>query len=288
MKHNQGASPLSEDVTVRVDEARLARQWSAVSSGLAARPRRYFYFAALAPAALVAVAMIALLIIKPWRTDVGIAHAPDALVLPDGSRMTLSSGAEVVLESVTHERVHVVLGAGTADLDVTHVEGRRFVVTSGGHDITVLGTAFRVKLDARDGKRTLTVDVARGRVRVSGPTGEHLLDAGQGWSARVDGPANTSASAPASTAALPEGSTSALAVAVPEAPEGNVPADPDSSSHPRGERRPGRSAVTVGPVAVVACRGPSRAARPRHKCAGCRSPARCGRCARHAPEAPPR
>ena len=97
MKHDE-EHPLADDVASRVDEARLARQWSAVSGGLAARPRQRFFFAALAPAAVVGLATIAVLIAKPWHTtptDTATrATTPDALVLPDGSHLTLSNGAE--------------------------------------------------------------------------------------------------------------------------------------------------------------------------------------------------
>jgi transmembrane sensor len=189
MKHQEDR-PLADDVAMRVDPARLARQWSAVSSALAKRPGRRF-FVVLAPAALALLLTIALLIARPWQSGhtgsvvATTGRASQVTVLPDGSRITLSSGAELALESATRERVHVILGAGAIDLDVTHVAGRPFVVSAAGHDVTVLGTAFSVKLAEVDGERTLAVEVTRGRVRVTGPTGEHVLEAGQAWSARV-------------------------------------------------------------------------------------------------------
>lgn len=192
MKYDE-ERPLAEDMAPRVDAARLARQWSAVSRGLVVRPRRTLYFAAIAPAALVAVVLAIVLIARPWRVSptagsgVATGSTPDSLQLPDGSKATLSRGAEVVVEAATRQRVHLILGAGTVDLDVTHVEGRPFVVTAAGHDVTVLGTAFSVSLEPRDGHRTLSVEVTRGRVAVTGPTGRHMLDAGQSWSSRVDG-----------------------------------------------------------------------------------------------------
>jgi len=266
VKHDDDR-PLSDDVTTAANDARLARQWSAVSNGLASRPRGRFLFAVLAPAGIVVLAMIVVLIARPWRTDAssGVARAPDALVLPEGSRVTLSSGAELVLESATHEGVHMILGSGTVALDVTHVEGRPFVVTAGGHDVTVLGTAFTVKLETREANRTLAVDVTRGRVRVSGPTGVHILDGGQSWSARVDGLAASGASA--SGIASP----SALAV-VPAAPstppEPSTPAGLDSAELPvpSAEQiaRPAPSAPVEGPRELLARATEARAAgRPR-------------------------
>ena len=216
--------PLANDIAPELDEARLARQWGVVSKGLVGRPRGGFYLAALLPAALVAVALVALLVIRPWAAGGGTAaaaRAPDALVLADGSRVTLSSGAELVIESATRESVHLLLRAGTVELDVTHVEGRPFVVSAAGHDVTVLGTAFVVKLDSRDGNRTLAVDVTRGRVRVAGPTGEHVLSAGQSWSGQVLAAAGATASASTSTpaASLGVAPAASMAVAVEDAVE---------------------------------------------------------------------
>jgi transmembrane sensor len=219
MKHPE-ERPLADDLAPRLDEARLTRQWGAISKALVVRPRRGFLAAALVPAGLVALALVVLLVVRPWRATSNasaLAQPTDALVLADGSRVTLSRGAELVLESATRERVHLLLAAGAIDLDVTHVAGRPFVVTAGGHDVTVRGTAFSVKLDARDGgARTLTVEVTRGRVDVTGPTGLHTLDAGQSWSSDVESIAATAANAPPASASA-SASASAAASATPPA-----------------------------------------------------------------------
>jgi transmembrane sensor len=224
MKHDD-ERPLAEDIAPRVDQARLARQWSAVSSGLVVRPRRWFYFAAIAPAALVAIALLVLLVVRPWREPASstASRAPDALLLPDGSRVTLSRGAELVLESATRERVHLVLHAGSIDLDVTHVDGRPFVVTAAGHDVTVLGTAFTVKLEGHDDARMLSVDVSRGRVAVTGPTGQHLLDAGQSWSSRIVASATAASAASSVTAALEQPSATAPVDSIDREPSSEPP-----------------------------------------------------------------
>ncbi|MDB4934603.1 MAG: sigma factor regulatory protein FecR/PupR family protein [Labilithrix sp.] len=235
--------PLSDDVAPRVDEARLARQWSAVSNGLASRPRRGSYVAVLAPVALVALALIAVLIVRPWRDKTSaeaLAPTGEVLVLADGSRVTLSRGAQLTAESATRERVHLVLSAGTVDLDVTHVENRPFVVTAAGHDVTVLGTAFSVKLEPRDGAPTLSVDVKRGRVRVSGPSGEHVLGAGQAWSARVE-IATTTAPLASAAPLAPSATDVAPEESVPPAPSEpttSKPAPSESSPHPVASAAP--------------------------------------------------
>jgi len=245
--------PLADDLAPKVDAARLARQWAAVSRGLVVRPRRGFYLRALAPTALLAMALVLVLVLRPSRdtnrsvTAGAAARATDALVLADGSRVTLSSGAELELESATRARVHLLLSAGTIDLDVTHVVDRPFVVTAAGHDVTVRGTAFSVRLEPRDGVRTLTVEVTRGRVDVTGPTGLHTLDAGQSWSARVDSAATAAVpgeidDAPAVAAA----SASASAVASPSAVTPAVASPTATAATP----------AAAGPAAGGAVEGP--------------------------------
>jgi len=255
MKHLEGR-PLADDLAPRLDDARLARQWGAVSKGLVVRPRRSFYAtvlapAVLAPAALVVLALVVLLVVRPWHAAggaVAVARPTDALVLADGSRVTLSSGAELALESATRERVHLLLTAGAIDLDVTHVAGRPFVVTAGGHDVTVRGTAFIVKLDSRDGARTLTVEVTRGRVDVTGPTGLHTLDAGQSWSSRVE----TASASPVTTAAssvAAASDTDAPAPALTEAVEPAPPPDVEPSARvAAGSGAPAAPGAPVTPV----------------------------------------
>lgn len=226
MKYDE-ERPLAEDIHPRLDAARLARQWSAVSTGLVVRPRRTLYFAAIMPAALVAMVLAIVLVARPWRAppNVVAGSTPDSLQLPDGSKATLSRGAEVVVEAATRQRVHLILGAGSVDLDVTHVEGRPFVITAAGHDVTVLGTAFSVRLEPRDGHRTLSVEVTRGRVAITGPTGRHVLDAGQSWSSRVDGVLADDGGSTTAAAA----SSEASAVSPPLAASNPLAASPPSS-----------------------------------------------------------
>ena len=248
MNHDE-ERPLADDITARVDDARLARQWRAVSKSLVVRPRRNYYLAAIAPAALVAVALVLVLAWRPWHSAggaVATARASDALVLADGSRVTLSSGAELTIDSATRERVHLVLSAGSIALDVTHVEGRPFVVSAAGHDVTVLGTAFAVKLDSHDAMRTLAVDVTRGRVAVTGPTGQHVLEAGQSWSTRVETASATSTAA--ATAAAAASSIAAATDAPSAPPEGDTVDAPLPSSEPSSKAVPAAPPPAPAPV----------------------------------------
>lgn len=251
--------PLAEDIHPRVDASRLARQWSAVSTGLVVRPRRTLYLAALVPAALVVVVLAIVLVARPWRTPATVvaASTPDSLQLPDGSKATLSRGAEVVVEAATRQRVHLILGAGSIDLDVTHVAGRPFVVTAAGHDVTVLGTAFSVSIVPSDDHRTLSVAVTRGRVAVTGPTGQHLLDAGQSWSSRVDGvftagggASAEAASSEASPVTPPAAGSNPLAASSP-APSGEFEGPEPLPTDPSG-RPPAVLAPVEGPRELLA------------------------------------
>lgn len=81
--------------------------------------------------------------------------------LSDGSKVEMNT-ATVLRTAVTGERREVWLDRGEAYFEVTHREGRPFVVHAGSRTVTVLGTKFSVR---RDGDK-VTVSVVEGRVRV--------------------------------------------------------------------------------------------------------------------------
>ncbi|MBY8821225.1 FecR family protein [Sphingomonas colocasiae] len=81
--------------------------------------------------------------------------------MADGSRVQLNT-ASTVRTAVTDNAREVWLDKGEAYFEVSHREGRPFVVHAGDRQITVLGTKFSVRRDA--GK--VTVSVLEGRVRV--------------------------------------------------------------------------------------------------------------------------
>jgi len=68
-----------------------------------------------------------------------------AVVLDDGTRLTLAGGAEVQVRYTRHER-DVTLTRGTIFADVTRDENRVFRVEAGDGEVTVLGTRFEVAL----------------------------------------------------------------------------------------------------------------------------------------------
>lgn len=181
--------PLAEHVDVRVDEVRLARQWDAVSTRL--RKRHPFAVPALAFVAVAVVAVV-LVVVRPWRGDAPlptptVAASDDALMLPDGSRVSRAPHTQLDVRGATTEDVWLSLAAGSIDLDVTHVEGRSFVVSAGGHDVIVVGTKFTVThVDRR-----VSVTVREGRVRIRARGVEKLLGAGESWAGpEVEEPAS--------------------------------------------------------------------------------------------------
>ncbi|WP_394836647.1 hypothetical protein LVJ94_07040 [Pendulispora rubella] len=93
--------PHFEPLSPSVNEARLARQWSAISARLrqpSPRSRRWVFAAAFA-AMFVAVAMAATLRSRPREervAETAPVHADEAreeITLPDGSRVTLDPRA---------------------------------------------------------------------------------------------------------------------------------------------------------------------------------------------------
>ncbi|MCF3651584.1 FecR family protein [Synoicihabitans lomoniglobus] len=95
-------------------------------------------------------------------------HVNERQALPDGSRIELNAGADVVvLYSATERRVR--LTGGEAHFTVWKDATRPFVVEAPGVEVVAVGTAFNVRL-APD---NIEVLVTEGRVKVQdGPTEE--------------------------------------------------------------------------------------------------------------------
>lgn len=265
--------PLGEHVQPPIDDARLARQWSNISKRLERRPRGRLLFFTVGPALVIAAAVIALAVARPWQSSsptvsvAAPAGTQSEMVLADGSRINVAPSSHVSFVHASRERVHLFLDAGSVECDVTHVEGRPFVVTAAGHDVTVLGTMFTVSIAPRGPQSQLSVSVRRGRVRVSGPTGEHVLDAGQSWSATIDPQSVPSApTASASPAVAPIASASpavapTASVATTAAPEEPaLPPDPT----PRPSPSATSTSVVEGPRELLSRATDARAqGRPR-------------------------
>lgn len=183
--------PLSEHLSPRVPEARLARQWGVVYAhlGKPSRVSRPWVFAVSIAALVAAVAFVAGFALRRPHiaAPVAVTEAREVVTLPDGSRVTLDPASHIAVTRVTAETVHVVLEAGAIDLDIPRAEARTFVVRAAQHEITVLGTAFRVQVDPDTDNEILRVSVTRGRVQVARTDGslQRVLGAGETWSTTV-------------------------------------------------------------------------------------------------------
>jgi transmembrane sensor len=93
-----------------------------------------------------------------YKTAVGEQRT---VTLADGSKVTLNTGTEIVVDYSTRARL-VRLVRGQALFDVAHAADRPFSVVVAGRKVTALGTLFEVRLD----KDRLRVTLLRGRVRV--------------------------------------------------------------------------------------------------------------------------
>lgn len=87
-----------------------------------------------------------------------------SIILPDGSRVLLRSGAILKYGSDFNKKERCVELLGEAFFDIKHDRTRQFKIKSGDLNIVVLGTAFDVK--AWQNQEEIHVAVTRGKVRV--------------------------------------------------------------------------------------------------------------------------
>jgi transmembrane sensor len=152
-----------EDMTAVWDDARgipagpipRLQQW--------ARPRFVARWA-IAATLMLALGLGAITTYRFWfagmyRTGVGEERM---VFLGDGTRVSLNSDTRLEVHFTSHER-HVTLAHGEAFFEVVHNASRPFVVSAGNHDVTALGTAFLVRMDAG----TTAVTLVEGRITVS-------------------------------------------------------------------------------------------------------------------------
>lgn len=186
--------PLGKFVAPRVDDARLARQWGRIDERLQGGRAGRWSRALPRGFALVAVALIVVVALVrrrsatlPPAVDGVVLETPigqeQTLTLPEGSRIALESASRVRLAHVAATDVRLELEQGAVRLEVTHVEGRRFVVVTHDVAVRVVGTRFRVGLT---NVGTMAVSVEDGRVEVArGGVVAATIAAGETWSAPV-------------------------------------------------------------------------------------------------------
>ncbi|MFC5696798.1 FecR family protein [Pseudomonas sp. GCM10022186] len=194
---------LAADAAHRAEYELLERLWSATDLIPAqrlrelchaeARPlplpsRRRFLQGAMAAAASLLLAGGATYLLDPFAEG-GETHATRLgerrqVTLADGSTLDLNSRTRVTVLFAADRRL-VRLEAGEAMFSVTPDRARPFVVEAGPGRVTVTGTRFNVRHDARD----MRVAVESGQVLVAGGQGaaSRPLLAGDGVQVAADG-----------------------------------------------------------------------------------------------------
>jgi len=188
---------LSKFARPRIDDARLARQWSVISRGRRARSGAWML--AFAAAAVVIACFVT------WRlarqtpvvvaaranvTELASDQTGSTLVLADGSHITIGPSSRLLVRETSATETRVELVAGRADFDVKHDPARAFVVVAKGVTVVDTGTRFHVEYTSPTEVR---VSVSEGSVRVERAQGApSSLIAGESW---------TSGPAPVETAA---------------------------------------------------------------------------------------
>ncbi len=120
---------------------------------------------ALAAAAMIVVAFV---LWSPSPAPQQVASAPksylrvnERMALPDGSRVELKDGTQLIVQYSENER-RVRLTGGEAHFSVWKDKARPFLVDAAGVEVRAVGTAFNVRIAARD----VSVLVTEGRVQV--------------------------------------------------------------------------------------------------------------------------
>jgi hypothetical protein len=188
----------AEKLVPPLPASRIDRQWRGIETRLTGARFWPFGGAFRAPLGVVALAAVAAIALGVWwlktprganevaaaQTFDNASREPAMLRLADGSKLQVSPGGHVEIAEQTPKSVRLVLTQGWVELDVTHVEGRSFVVQAGDVEVAVRGTRFRVELSSA-ATRVVSVSVQRGQVAVTqkraadGAT--KLLSAGMAW-----------------------------------------------------------------------------------------------------------
>lgn len=228
--------------------ARLAQRERLVqhaTTGTGGRGGVRWAFAALG---MVAAAVLVAVVLRPWGTEprqpAAATASPSAsewLAAPaggvvavdigDGTHMQLVDGARGRMTRETPDGAIVVLETGRLEAEVEPSAGRRWTIEAGPYRVRVVGTIFSVVWEPGEGR--LDVEVQRGKVEVSGPTGASPIP--------VDAGRRLRASLPDATAVLGE---IARADPEPETPDEELlvitePSEDDDEAHSSaGGRKP--------------------------------------------------
>jgi TolA-binding protein len=199
---DNGNERLAHHVRVDLSEDRVDRLWGGVSARLGApRPRwGWLWPSVAATAAATAAITIAVVRARSFQGPAPIVAAATSawegaqlqtaadavsVTLVDGSNLKVEPRSRVEMRERTPSSLKLVLGRGRIACDVTHREGRSFVVAAGGVEVRVVGTRFSVANEDAEGGTRVEVRVERGAVEVrgAGPDAEVVrVAAGHSWS----------------------------------------------------------------------------------------------------------
>jgi len=188
---------LAHHVRVDLSEERVDRLWGGVSPRLGGtrRARGWVWAGAALCVGAAAVAIVVTrgndpakqgTVASAWE-GAQLETAADALsvTLVDGSSLKVEPRSRVEVGDRTPSALKLVVARGRIACDVTHREGRSFVVAAGGVEVRVVGTRFSVANEEAEAGRRVEVRVERGvvEVRAAGPGAEVVrVEAGHSWS----------------------------------------------------------------------------------------------------------
>jgi transmembrane sensor len=194
---------LAPHVRVDLSDGRVDRLWGGVAARLGGgtRSRLGWLWPSVAFSAAAAAA-ITIAVVRARSVDSNndravaaasawegaqLETAADAVsvTLVDGSNLKVEPRSRVALRERTPSSLKLVLARGRIACDVTHREGRSFVVAAGGVEVRVVGTRFSVANEDAEGGTRVEVRVERGAVEVrgAGPDREIVrVAAGHSWS----------------------------------------------------------------------------------------------------------
>ena len=188
---------LANHVRVDLSESRVDRLWGGVSARLGGPRRARGWVWATAAVCAAAVAFVVVtrggwhrggdaptVASSAWEgTQLETAADAVAVTLVDGSSLKVEPRSRVELRERTASAVKLMVARGRIACDVTHREGRSFVVAAAGVEVRVVGTKFTVANEETGAGRRVEVRVERGVVEVRGADDEIVrVEAGHSWS----------------------------------------------------------------------------------------------------------
>ena len=239
--------PLGGWVDPPADPLRTERQWSAIDRALKQRgpvgvrawppvraPKASVFAMVGGLAAAAALAFGVFHYVGrgtgPSMADAPRNEAPSSVVLADGSRVSLDSGATFAVPKNEPMRVETVLEGGGATFDVVPNRERSFTVVAESVEVRVVGTGFHVEVDRST--HAVTVAVDHGIVEVRAPSmhgGVRRLFAGETWSsADTSREASTLVTPTTEASAAPLGSAAAGSTAAGSAAAGSGASGPSA------------------------------------------------------------